>query len=149
MRLRNEVVVITIPQYRKPAQDKTHAERHGSRQTKTAPMSPWARPMVGYFAKSALTSFKAWIAFVDDVDPAATAHNTAAFLAQLGRLQRVSDFHNPIPGVKIKPPLAVPGGVQARGTYGPAPTLSTAKPGKSDQDFCHTVGLRACPSSVG
>ena len=109
MRLRNEVVVITIPQYRNPAKDKTHAERHGSRQTKTAPMSPWARPMVGYFAKSALTSFKAWIAFVDNVDPAATAHNTAAFLAQLGRLQRVSDFHNPIPGVKIKPPLAVPG----------------------------------------
>lgn len=109
MKLRDEVVVITIPECREATQAEAESSHHGLRQTKTAPMSPWARLMVGYFAKSALTSFKAWIAFVDDVDPAATAHNTAAFLAQLGRLQRVPDFHNPIPDVKIKPPQAVPG----------------------------------------
>jgi len=50
--------------------------------------------------ESALTSFKTWIAFVDDVDPTAAAHNSAAFFTQFGRLQRVSNFHNSILGYK-------------------------------------------------
>lgn len=47
---------------------------------------------------STLAGFEPRVAFVDDVDPAAAAHNSAAFFTQLGRLQRVSDFHNSIPG---------------------------------------------------
>jgi hypothetical protein len=65
-------------------------------------MSAWARPEDRLKAdqprQSALTGFETRVAFVDDVDPATTAHNSAAFFTQLGRLQRVSDFHNPILG---------------------------------------------------
>lgn len=65
--------------------------------------------------ESALTSFKTWVAFVDDVDPTAAAHNSAAFFTQFGRLQRVSNLHNPILGyIILCCPPDLPGDVSGR-----------------------------------
>ncbi|RCL08623.1 hypothetical protein BJI49_04435 [Acetobacter pasteurianus] len=45
--------------------------------------------------KLALTSFHARVLLVDNINPAATTHYTAVFIAHFGRLQAVSDFHGP------------------------------------------------------
>ena len=69
----------------------------GTAQMKTAPKRMSAAIPKGS-RTSALAGFEARVTLVNDVDAAAAAHDAAAFFTQLGRLQRVSDFHNPILG---------------------------------------------------
>ena len=45
----------------------------------------------------ALASFKAWVHFVDDVNPAFTAHQTVCAVTAFQGLKRVLDFHRTIP----------------------------------------------------